>query len=201
MTVCERFITVGSYEIRLKSANENSVKKIVLLHGMAFTADTWDELGTLDVLESANFGVFALDMPGFGKSTGRRLNRQMAAEVLKQILDILHIDKTVLVGPSMGGGIVLAFAVKYPEYINGLVLIAPAGLNDAKILDNLEKLDMPALIFWGERDRVFPLKTSNILIERLQKAKLVICPKARHPCYLDTPEIFHKQLIEFLDSL
>ncbi|MCD6483730.1 MAG: alpha/beta fold hydrolase [Candidatus Odinarchaeota archaeon] len=113
---------------------------------MSFTADTWDNLGTLDVLCDASFGVFALDMPGFGKLSRRRLNRHAAADVLKQILDKLQINKAVLIGPSMGGGIVLSFSIKYTSYVTGLVLIAPARLNDDVILDNL-KLNMPVLLF------------------------------------------------------
>ena len=167
---------------------------------MSFTADTWDNLGTLDVLCDASFGVFALDMPGFGKLSRRRLNRH-AADVLKQILDKLQINKAVLIGPSMGGGIVLSFSIKYTSYVTGLVLIAPAGLNDDVILDNLKKLKMSVLLFWGERDRVFPLKMSSILTNQLSNINLVVCPKARHPYYLDTPDLFHKQLLNFLNSL
>ena len=168
---------------------------------MSFTADTWDNLGTLDVLCDASFGVFALDMLGFGKSSGRRLNQHVAADVLKQILDKLQINKAVLIGPSMGGGIVLSFSIKYTSYVTGLVLIAPAGLNDDVILDNLKKLNMPVLLFCGEQDRVFSLKMSSILTNQLPIVNLVVCPKARHPCYLDTPDLFHEQLLKFLNSL
>ena len=101
----------------------------------------------------------------------------------------------------MGGGIALAFAIKHLSYVSGLILIAPAGLTDSEILSNIEKLSIPTLIFWGERDRVFPLKTSNKIVQKIPHAKLVICPKARHPCYLDTPDLFHKHIIDFLSSL
>ena len=101
----------------------------------------------------------------------------------------------------MGGGIALAFSIKYVDYVAGLVLVAPAGLNDNIILDNLKELKILVLLFWGERDRVFPLKMSSALTNQLPHVNLVICPKARHPCYLDTPELFHKQLLDFLNSL
>ena len=87
MPVVEHFINVENYRIRVKSGNEKNKKKVVLLHGMSFTADTWDNLGTLDVLYKANLGVFALDMPGFGKSRGKRLNRHIAADVLKHAME------------------------------------------------------------------------------------------------------------------
>ncbi len=191
---------VKGINIRYKSVNEGSDRNVVLIHGMAFNADTWEKLGTLNKLGEAGFAVYAIDMPGFGKSSGKRLNRWVAAGILREILDKLGLGKVVLVGPSMGGGIALAFAVNYSSRLNALVLIAPAGLNDERIIESLDKISIPVLVFWGEKDRIFPLDMAYYLKEKIKQSELVICPKAKHPCYLDTPDLFHNKLIKFLNK-
>lgn len=46
-------------------------------------------------------------------------------EDLKNLLDYLDIDKAVLVGHSIGGGIATDFAMAYPQRVSKLVLVAP----------------------------------------------------------------------------
>ncbi len=195
------YIQINGFKIRYKKANELAQRKVVLLHGMAFSADTWEELSTITKLSREGFGVYAIDVPGFGKSSGRRMNRWKVAEILNNVLDNLGVDKVFLVGPSMGGGIALAFGILYPYRLVGMALIAPAGLNDERVIESLNKLEMPIIIFWGENDRVFPLDKAYYLKNRLKNAELVICPKARHPCYLDIPDLFHKKLLNFLNKI
>jgi pimeloyl-ACP methyl ester carboxylesterase len=42
-------------------------------------------------------------------------------------VDTLGLEQFVLVGHSMGGGVALAYAGKYPELVAGLVLVDPIG--------------------------------------------------------------------------
>ncbi len=192
---------VSNIRIRCKIANEGSPNNVVFMHGMAFNADTWDDLGTLDLVAKEGFGVYALDLPGFGKSSGTRLKRKQATEFIRTFLDEMMLEKCVLVGPSMGGGIALSYAVKYGDKLTGLVLIAPAGLDDPEIINNLTKISVPVLIFWGENDKIFPVEMGKNLAKKLRNSEFVICPKARHPCYLDCPELFHEKLIAFVKSV
>ena len=198
----EDFLNIDGVEIRYKHANPKESKlNVVLLHGMSFNADTWIETGTIEYLCTNGFNVYAVDMPGFGKSKGKRLKRPYAAEFLHKILKKLEVKKPVLVGPSMGGGIALAYAISFDE-LSGLVLIAPAGLNDPQIVENLSEIsETPTLIFWGDKDRVFPVSMSEILTDKLSKSRLVICEGAPHPCYLKATEKFHIELRDFLESL
>lgn len=194
----DKFLEIDDFRIRYKESSVLSDKAVVLLHGRAFTCDTWDKLGTLKILEENKIPFIALDMPSFGKSSGSLLNRHEAAELLKEILVIKGIKKVILVGPSMGGGIALSFAIRFPEYLLGLVLIAPAGLSDPKISGSISSISVPVLIIWGDKDDVFPVSEAYKLNKKIPNSTLVICSNARHPCYLDTPEIFHEALLDFL---
>lgn len=68
-----------------------------------------------------------VDRPGHGYSD--RVDAEtpaQQAERYKELLDELNVDKTVVVGHSLGAASAVAFAVLYPEYTKGLVLAAPA---------------------------------------------------------------------------
>ena len=56
---------------------------------------------------------------------------------------------------------------------------------------------VPALVLWGEHDRIVPTEKAARLAQSLPGAETVILPGASHPCYLDQPELFHELLIDF----
>jgi len=47
---------------------------------------------------------------------------------MKDVLDGLGLEKTVLIGNSLGGWMALKFATAYPEQVSRLVLVASSGL-------------------------------------------------------------------------
>src|SRR5262249_56546816 len=53
----------------------------------------------------------------------------VAAAALTSLLDELGIEKTPLVGNSLGGGPAVRFALTHPERAGRLVLMAPGGLS------------------------------------------------------------------------
>ena len=66
----------------------------------------------------------------------------------------------------------------------------------------LSGLDMPVLLVWGDRDRVFPLdEYGKPLKETLPRAKLLIIKQAGHGAYLDKPDEFNGLLLEFLSEV
>jgi pimeloyl-ACP methyl ester carboxylesterase len=52
------------------------------------------------------------------------------ADQIKRLADELHIKKFIFVGHSMGGQIGITFALKYPQYLEKLVLADPAGFEE-----------------------------------------------------------------------
>ena len=47
-------------------------------------------------------------------------------------LQAVKLEKVYLVGHSLGGWIAASYALKYPEKIDGLVLLAPEGVKIAR---------------------------------------------------------------------
>jgi len=68
--------------------------------------------------------VVAPDLPGHGR-TGGAVPRSIAesADFVARFLDAVGIDRVVIGGHSMGGGIALRFALDHPDRVIGLALI------------------------------------------------------------------------------
>ena len=202
--VVEREINVEDLKIHYKETSGTSTLPLVLLHGYSFSSQTWHTLGTLDLLEKNKIHAYAIDMPGFGKSTGKRISLSQPDTLVKfmsTLFEALNIDDLMLLGPSMGGGYAIIYTISNPSKVKGLVLVAPAGLDKPFISQHLDKLTMPVLIFWGDKDYVFKIDLGYTLEKELPNAKLVVCKGAKHPCYLDVPELFHQELIRFIKQI
>lgn len=72
--------------------------------------------------------VYALDLPGHGKSAGQGRHEIGAyVEVVRGFVEALELPRFVLVGHSMGGAIAQELALRYPGRLAGLVLVSTAA--------------------------------------------------------------------------
>jgi abhydrolase domain-containing protein 14 len=99
----------------------------------------------------------------------------------------------------MSGQFSFPLVVRAPEKVLGFVPVAPAG--SERYLRMLKKVRVPALVVWGEKDEIIPVEKSDALAAALEDSKRVILKGAGHPCYLDRPDEFHRELLDFLDGL
>lgn len=95
---------------------------IVLVHGFAESADTWDALGPL--LAKAGHRVYALDLTGFGYSqrhgpyTAEHQGRQLLA-----FLSAVHADRPILVGHSSGAAVITQATLDAPAQVGKVVFL------------------------------------------------------------------------------
>jgi pimeloyl-ACP methyl ester carboxylesterase len=108
------------------------------------------------------------------------------------------LSRPVLVGPSMSGRISMDFVLQYPELVGGLVLIGAVGVKERS--DQLGTIQVPCLILWGSNDTISSPENAHLLHEKIAGAKLRIFDKANHPCYLDQPDLWHDELLSFLNK-
>ncbi len=93
---------------------------LVLVHGAGGNLMHWP--GELRRLPGQP--VYALDLPGHGKSGGSGRSEIGAyAEVVRGFADALGLSPFVLAGHSMGGAIAQEFALRYPTRLAGLILV------------------------------------------------------------------------------
>lgn len=128
----QQFITTSLGRTFILTAGEESNPPIILLHGSCSNSAFWfPEMVAL----SSNYRVYAVDIIGeAGNSEEYRpdLNSDAFAIWMKDVLDGLGLEKTVIIGNSLGGWMALKFATAYPERVSKLVLIASSGLAEVR---------------------------------------------------------------------
>jgi 2-hydroxy-6-oxonona-2,4-dienedioate hydrolase len=74
-----------------------------------------------------HFRVYAVDLPGFGNSgePGRVLNLDELADALARWMDVVGIERAVLLGNSFGCQVIARFAVRHPNRIQCAILVGP----------------------------------------------------------------------------
>lgn len=107
-------------------------RTVILFHGKNFGGYYWTNV--IKALTNGGFRVIVPDQIGFGKSSKAFIHysfHQMA-QWNKQLLDTLGIQKTIVLGHSMGGMLATRFALLFPTKTEKLLLENPIGLEDYK---------------------------------------------------------------------
>ncbi len=65
----------------------------------------------------------------------------------------------------------------------------------------LPKINIPALLIWGAKDRQTPLYMARRMSRLLPENKLIILKKAAHFSYLDQPALFYQAVFYFLQGV
>ncbi|MEO7264218.1 MAG: alpha/beta hydrolase [Ferruginibacter sp.] len=102
---------------------------VFLVHGFAEDGTIWDNIAS--TLEN-NYTVIIPHLPGSGPSQllPGKASIEDYANCLHEIFIRENIEKTVLLGHSMGGYISLAFAEKYPGKLSALGLFHSSAFAD-----------------------------------------------------------------------
>ncbi|HJQ82435.1 MAG TPA: alpha/beta hydrolase, partial [Candidatus Binatia bacterium] len=230
---------------------------LLLVHGIGADKDNFSPIAPY----LRGLGrVIVPDLPGFGESSKPSdgdYSIETQADRLRELVDGLGLPAVHLGGSSMGGAIVLAFALRHPERVRSLWLLAPAGVAAAAesemfrrhrergefalfartpaeyaevmricftrppfvphsvrrrlageamrnwslhtrifgdllagasaIEEAVAGLAIPALIVWGEADRVLDVSGAEILHRALPQSRLVRMPDIGHLPMIEAP--------------
>jgi len=119
---------------------------ILMIHGLSGVAQNFGYQVLGDLAE--NHRVIAIDRPGSGYSvrharSSAALNVQ--ADIVACVIDALALDKPLLVGHSLGGAVSLATALRHPDKVSGLALIAPLTHMPSETSKAFAALNIPYL--------------------------------------------------------
>ena len=105
-------------------------KTAILFHGKNFGGYYWGNV--IKSLTALGYRVIVPDQIGFGKSSKPFIHYSFhqLASWNKQLLDTLGIQKSIVLGHSMGGMLATRFALMFPEKTEKLLLENPIGLED-----------------------------------------------------------------------
>ncbi len=197
MHVTSQSIGIKSKNVHYLESGAHHSKNVLLLHGASFSAETWRQIGTLDILAKEGYRAVAVDLPGFGGSSG---SLEMDAKQLRQwigeLLTALEMERPVVVAPSMSGRLVLPWLIADSEGASGLVAVAPVAI--AEHAKSLKKIAVPVLAIWGERDSLVPQAHADMLVEAVADGEKAIIRRASHAAYMNDPGAFHFEVLSFL---
>lgn len=109
----------------VRSDVKNNKGWCVLVHGLGEHCGRYEKLSKR--LEEEGFAVLRFDLPGHGKSEGRRGDIEFFGDYLQAIEEAAsNLNKKFhLIGHSLGGLIALAFAMENPAVLKSVVASAP----------------------------------------------------------------------------
>jgi pimeloyl-ACP methyl ester carboxylesterase len=117
-------VTILGFKLHYLEAGKGA--PVILLHGLGGDGSRWGP--NIEPL-AKDFHVFALDQIGFGQSDKPLANYHtgMLAEFLVDFIKAVGLQKASLVGNSMGAGVALYTAAKFPAVVDKIVLADGGG--------------------------------------------------------------------------
>jgi len=125
---------VGQYAevngINLYFETHGTGQPLILLHGGLGSGEMFGP--TLTQLAQQH-QVIAVDLQGHGRTADidRPIDIRLMADDIAALIDHLKLDKPDVVGYSLGGGVALFTAVKYPDKVRRLVVASAHARRDA----------------------------------------------------------------------
>lgn len=152
------FVDVGGARLYYYAAGTRGAgDPVVLLHGFPTSSRLWHAL--VPDLAPGHRLIIA-DLPGFGRSDPPRealrggAGCAAHADALRALLNDLGVERAIVVGHGMGGGVAQAFAVQWPERVSALALVSSAAFGArprnmarvARSLGPLARVTPPSLL-------------------------------------------------------
>ena len=122
------YVNAGGIATHLAVAGEGNGLPAVFVHGGGLGSDGHGWCGTMTRLARAR-RTFAPDTIGFGLTAAPAIayGTQRILDHLRDVLDVLCLERALLVGHSLGATLVARFALLHPERVAGAVMVAPGG--------------------------------------------------------------------------
>lgn len=179
--------------------------EVLLLHGAAFSSQTWLEIRTLQSLQYNGYRTIAIDLPGYGKSAYNRAGYNDPANFINLVMEGFNMKNVVLISPSMSGMYAIPYMFSHhlsnrKNRLVGWVPVAPGGVTSHSI-GEYENLKVPnVLVTFGEND-VHGKRYSWKYLAKIPTAKVYEVKNAGHPAYLTDPGTWNSKLVKFLDGV
>lgn len=104
----------------------------IFIHGSGPGASGWSNFKhNVSAFQGAGYRCIVFDQWGYGKtSKPQNVDHTLDFFVdgLISLLDCVDVSRAVLVGNSLGGAVALGLALRHPERVEKLILMAPGGI-------------------------------------------------------------------------
>ena len=114
------YLSVGSDKIHYFHHDQHAKTNLLMIHGAGGDHTHWP----IETRKLANTNVYALDLPGHGKSSGSGSTTiENYADFTENFIKKLGPDPVTLCGHSMGGAIAMTLALRKPSWMEKLILV------------------------------------------------------------------------------
>jgi len=111
-------------------------RPLILLHGLMGGVDNFGSM--LDIVASSGFRVLAPDLKLFEVPL-LKTSIKYLSKYLNDFMIHKKLEKSVLVGNSLGGHIALVFSKEFPKKVDGLILTGSSGLYEKSMGDTFPR--------------------------------------------------------------
>ncbi|MEA2496907.1 MAG: 2-hydroxymuconate-semialdehyde hydrolase [Thermoleophilaceae bacterium] len=122
-----RFQTIETKRGAISTLQAGAGKPLLLLHGLGGTKASF--LPTVAALAPQGHRVIAADLPGFGdsdKPLRARYDAKFFSQSVLALMDALGLERTDILGHSLGGRVALEVVMHAPERFDHTVLMTPS---------------------------------------------------------------------------
>ena len=136
MAITKELVKTARMEINLLSSGTDGDTPVLFIHGNVSSATFWES-----VLLSLPTGLrgLACDLRGYGESEALPIDATLGLSDMVDDIDslvaALGLTRFHIVGHSMGGGVVMKYAIAHPEKLRSLTLVnsmSPYGYSGTK---------------------------------------------------------------------
>ena len=131
----EKYVSSDGLDIYYKVQGQGPW--VTLIHGIGADHESWEAIAAI---LAPDFSVLRVDLRGHGASSRMtRCTLDAFASDVDGVLDALKIEKTHLVGFSLGGLIAQKYAIERPEKLDRLVLISTVAARTPEERERVKK--------------------------------------------------------------
>lgn len=179
--ITSKMIDTSRLKIHVLFSGSDSGKAVLFLHGNASSATYWEEI--MLMLPAGMRGI-APDLRGYGDTDDKIIDATRGVgdwvDDLVELLDTLKIERTHVIGHSMGGTIAIGLVAARPERILSATLVnpgSPYGFGGSKDLvgtpcypdfagsgGGVVNPDFPRLIAAGDRSSDNPQASPRVVM-------------------------------------
>ena len=260
---------VAGFAQRVHYHEMGTGEPVIFLHGAGGGASGYSNFkGNYPQFSRAGFRSIVPDLLGYGLSSKTEEPKQYDLDFfiagIKGLVDQLGLKGITLLGNSLGGAVALGYALKHPEDVKRLILMAPGGVEDLdtylampgianmfsiyksgktgaeamrsvmemqlfdktlltdeiinerspiadtqtqaarsvlkvpNMTDDLHKITMPVLGFWGVNDAFNPVSGASKLVDGLPHCRVSLVTQCGHWVQVEHQDMFNRTCIDFL---
>lgn len=119
---------------RIHYHDQGQGQAVIFLHGAGGGASGYSNFkGNYPVFAEAGYRAIVPDLLGYGLSSKPDLphyDLDFFVAGLKGLVDALGLTNVTLLGNSLGGAVALGYALKHPDDVKSLILMAPGGVEE-----------------------------------------------------------------------